>query len=540
VPAPSGLVAVGRWRTPGRTLDTLVGWSNLPLDWRRMLGSAAPGTASLVAFDAPVEAALVLERDGGAMPDLGRVVSVGLTSFEQARGFAEQRGWALSRLGPDVYRVQGLPDAHCVLARALGTAPVRLVCSDRQRDVEKYWPYAMRGLPTLTMPDAEVRVQVQIAPLRELTHGQRGDRGLGEVVHAVAQEVVALGEDTDQLALDLEFRPDAGLEATLSTRFRGQSAFTLQSLADMGHRAIQPPELFWRLPADSSRAAYGVSADPRRMGSLRKGLGGLLTGYLEGQGISRAAINRVRTALEAEEWNNFGSAWVTAHGAPPTRPAETPSAADAVARRWSGWHLLGFEDLPAQKLEALIGKLLSVYDDPELRKTPALRGLGPEKWPKVSRRGAAGLGAGATLYEIVQSGAPKSATRSLTAYLIVAPSGKRTWIGVGTNRDVILGKLKQVTQGGRGLADRGGLEALGRAKAMFGGFTTLAALSSGAESRLGSSVLRAPSHGETPITDTLVWQDDGPTLVWRWTVPRGTISDVASVLPTFASQMFSR
>jgi hypothetical protein len=532
----------------------LVGWSNLPLDWRRMLGAAAPGTPSLVAFDAPVEVALVLERTGGAMPDLARVLSVGLTSFEQARAFAEQRGWTLSRLGPDVYRVRGLSDAHCVLGRALGTAPVRLVCSDRQRDVEKYWPYATRGMPTLSMADAEVRVEVLVAPLRELTRraGQlealaqhelgrddpRFDRGLGEVVHAVAQEVVALGEDTDQLALDLEFRPDAGLEATLSARFRGQKAFTIQSLADMGHRATVPPELFWRLPADSSGATYGVSADPRRMGSVRTGLGRLLTGYLEGQGTSRAAINRVRTALEAEEWNNLGSSWVTAHGAPTAREAETPRVPDAVARRWSGWHLLGIEDLPAQKLEALIGKLLSAYDDPELRKVLGAHGLQAEKWPKVSRRGAAGL-AGATLYEIVWSGAPKSATRALTAYLMVVPSGKHSWIGLGTNRDLILGKLKQVTQGGRGLAGRPGLEALGRTKALFGGFTTLGALSSGVESRLGSSVLRAPGRGETPIVDTLVWQDDGPTLVWRWTVPRAAISDVASVLPTFAGQMFS-
>jgi hypothetical protein len=509
-----------------------------------MLGSAAPGVATVVAFDAPVEAALVLERTAGAMPDLARVVSVGLTSFEQARGFAEQRGSTLSRLGPDVYRVQGLGDAHCVLARSLGTAPVRLVCSDRQRDVDQYWPYATRGLPTLVLPDREVRIEVRVAPLRELTRraGQleslamrelgrddpRFDRGLGEVVHAVAQEVVALGEDTDQLALDLEFRPDAGLEATLSARFRAQTAFTIQSLADMGHRATVPPDLFWRLPADSSGAAYGVSPDPRRLVSLRKGLGSLLTGYLEGQGTSRATINRVRTALEAEEWNNFGSAWVTAHGAAASRPAETSTVPN--------WHLVGIEDLPAQKLDALIGKLLSVYDDPELRK--AAPGLRSEKWPKVSRRGAAGLGAGAVWYEIVQTGTPKSATHPTT--LIIVPAGKRTWIGLGTNRDLVVGKLKQITQGGRGLADRRGLEELRRAKVLLGGFTTLGALSSGTESRFGTSVLRAPNRGETPIIDTLVWQDEGPTLVWRFAVPRGTISDMASALPAFASQMFSR
>jgi hypothetical protein len=500
---------------------------------------------SLVAFDAPVEAALVLERTAGAMPDLGKVVSVGLTSFEQVRSYAEQRGLTLSRLGPDVYRVQGLGDAHCVLARSLGTAPVRLVCSDRQRDVDQYWPYATRGLPTLALPDHEVRIEVRMAPLRELTRraGQieslamrelgrddpRFDRGLGEVVHAVAQEVVALGDDTDELALDLEFRPDAGLEATFSARFRAETAFTIQSLADMGHRATVPPELFWRLPADASGAAYGVSPDPRRLGSLRRGVVPFLSAYLEGQGASRATINRVRSALEAEEWNNFGSAWVTAHGTTASRPAATSSVPN--------WHLLGIEDLPAQKLEALIGKLLGVYDDPELRKVVGAHGLRPEKWPSVWRRGPAGLGAGAMLYEIVSSDIPKSAPHPT---LIVVPAAKRTWIGFGTNRDLVVGKLKQVTQGGPGLADRRGLEELRRTKAVLGGFTTLGALSSGAESRLGASVFRAPNRGETPVIDTLVWQAEGPTLVWRFAVPRGTISDVASVLPVFASQMFSR
>src|SRR5262245_59851069 len=55
VAMPEGVFALARVASPARLVDTGVGWSTLPLDWRAELANESPGIDKLLDFAAPLD-----------------------------------------------------------------------------------------------------------------------------------------------------------------------------------------------------------------------------------------------------------------------------------------------------------------------------------------------------------------------------------------------------------------------------------------------------------------------------------------------------
>jgi hypothetical protein len=525
-----------------------------------MLNTSMPDADRVLLLDAPIEAVVVLDRERGGTPALAYVFSVGLSSLDQALALAKKQGWPTTVITPGTYQVGDILGGNCIATRALGTAPARLVCGERARDVESLYPYAARGLPTETLPESELRIEIRMAPLRELAQqvGQLErlvvrelarddpafDHGLGELVRAVGREIAALTEDAEQIAISMDASPTQGIRAVLSARLRQTTAFTTQTIAEMGRRASLPPEIFWQLPGDAAQAVYGVSPDLGRLAPIRRRLGELVDQYLDEHKVSGVNRRRVSDFFEAEEWSGLGSAWVSAQGKTSARSGRGAGSSGGD----ESWTLLGFEGLPSEKLTTLVKKLLAVYQDPAAKKALAdTLASQPNRWPRIVSSPAAGFGRGSTHYAIepatpvpqqVKAAKPEERQRAITHVLIV-PSGGQTWVGVSRHPATVTEKLKLVIQrGSPNLSERAGLASLRESSAVLGGFTTLAGLvGKNAGSPLGLFAA-APYRGETPVFDQLRYVDQGPSLEWRWTVPRAAITDIAAVLPQLAKRMF--
>ena len=233
VSAPEGLVVVGRWKNPGQTADTLMSWSNLPFDWRRLLQARHPELVAAAALDAPVEAAVALDPAGGAgdFPQPFAVVSLGLNSLDRAVEAIRGMGESVPKSGPGAYRIEGQGRIACGMARALGPSPARLVCGPRHQDVDALLPYATRGLPRESLSGGDLHLELRVDPLRkrygrelsqlrslalpaavrQLTLGNpQFDRAVADAVYGLADEGLALLDDLDQLTIDLNATSGAG------------------------------------------------------------------------------------------------------------------------------------------------------------------------------------------------------------------------------------------------------------------------------------------------------------------------------------------
>ena len=114
VAAPAELIAVGRWSKPGATADTLMAWTNLPFDWRRLLQAKEPELSAVVALDAPLDAAVALAPDPAKRFEQPYAVfSLGLNSLDQALDFIRNKGESLRKVSPGVYVIRRRPALLC-------------------------------------------------------------------------------------------------------------------------------------------------------------------------------------------------------------------------------------------------------------------------------------------------------------------------------------------------------------------------------------------------------------------------------------------
>ena len=135
---------------------------------------------------------------------------------------------------------------------AAGPAPARIVCGDRERDVDALAPYLARTVPRTAPPASDVHAEVRLSVLErrygslldqslrlgadlgpsQFQVGQpEFDRALTDAVHGVADEISTLARDLGSFAVDVALRPDdATAEATLS--FTGKRSWSAQLIAD--------------------------------------------------------------------------------------------------------------------------------------------------------------------------------------------------------------------------------------------------------------------------------------------------------------------
>src|SRR5215471_16714776 len=129
VAAPENLVLLATMRTPARTVDTLMGWTGMGIDWRALL-QAGPAAQFLpvIDLDAPIDAAAALDPKSKNKPRFFYAASIGLTSRQGALDAFRAIDAPVDQVEPGVYSVRPNPETLCFIAPALGKAKVRLVC----------------------------------------------------------------------------------------------------------------------------------------------------------------------------------------------------------------------------------------------------------------------------------------------------------------------------------------------------------------------------------------------------------------------------
>lgn len=575
VAAPTDLIAVARLNRPGELLDTVVSWTNLPVDLRAMLEDEVPGIGRVLLMDAPVDAVAVLGASQRA-PDVAAAVSFGLSSLEAALAFAKERGDVTRRLAPGVYRVGDAESTVCVAARAVGVAPARLVCGGSSEDVETLLPYMTRGLPREAVGARDLHAELRLEPVRRrfgtklrqlravglpLLIGELGaiapglEGPLTEVANGVADEGLALFEDIDVIELDLQRTSPDALELSLGLRVRQDSSWFASVMREMAKRSAPAPDRFWALPADATMAGYTVGAGPERLAPVRKTVQDLLTAVLAKADISQELGAPVAALFM--DWALDGGRGVYAHGAVTVTPEREPSAETPRLRERLlskvGWYVANLEQDPAVYKKRL-DELTKLLDRREIRAAAAKKlELSVRDLPSVKARPyrQQGAPAGTTEYQLVLPSAfldwiesegeaeaetaakPKAKPKAeppLTMSLLLLPNGETTLLAIAGQAKDAWSKLDLVRrQAAEGtLRARAGLESLQTQPAVSGGFFTLRGLLESAD--LGGATLNTtPGRGEVPLLYTLTAAPSGPALArWTFRMPRAALQDAVA------------
>jgi hypothetical protein len=591
VQAPENLVAFGRLGNPGGAVDTVAGWAKLPVDFRRLIQQNEPELGRLLVYEAPIEFAVALDpRATGDVPQPFAVFSVGLGSVEGAVQFAKHQGQSVRMVRPGVYRVSKRSDGPaCAVAAALGKAPARLVCGERDDDVDALLPYATRGLPNENMGSADLHMELRAAPLRRLYGNQlrkmktvmmpfllrelsldspRFDRALADAAHGLADEILSLSEDIDSVSVDSWLKKDAGMiESKAVLRFKGSGSWTVQTVLDAASRGKGVPASFWKLPKDSELGSFGFGANPKRYDAMKKTIGELVDGLLEHEKMPRRLRDQIADVLQ-DTFTTEGGV-VYGHGEVAGDPAEANAWKGSGLglreriRSQLGWYVVGVEE-KAPKYKGYFDKIVKLYNDAQLRQLLDKRmHVKAADLPKLRARGARGLPPGSTMYEISLPSAffgkmdfeppmppgaraPKpKAVPALSIVLAVVPDGDHTWLGLSADEKTLVARLADTRKAETTLAARDGLTPLKTSSSVSGGFFTLENLVKSVLTSLDSlhkaqKVERVfssmPNHGQTPmIAWTSVERSGTTNLTWTVQVPRAVIEDIAAVAPALAA-----
>jgi len=548
VARPESVFAIGRWRDPATTADTLMDWSNLPFDWRRLLQAKEPELYRLVAWNAPVDLVVALDpAEDQAGPPLVAVISAGVNSLDDAVAFVREYGESVTQRQPGVYRIGDGGEASCALARSFGPTPARVVCGERERDLDLLLPYATRGLPKEDLGGSELHLELRVEPirreygrsmrqyiamalpeeLRPLSLGvPRFDRALADAVHGLADEALALVETADRVTLDLDALAQAGtVQVATGLKLQSAESWTAQTIVHDAERAGPAPGEFWRLPADSSLAGYSVNGDPKRLADIRRTVAELLDGWLSHEKAPPALRNRL-VAIVHDSWIDDG--WVVYSSGEVKPDAALKGDASArrreIARRAIGWHIWGLPNRPAS-VKRYLDEIVSVYRGPQFTKfVTSGSGIRRDELPKLSARAerGAGLPAGSRTYEFVVPASTfavysvdagkRTGGTPLPVYLTVVPDGDRTWVGLSADAKHLRQKLVTVLRAPREqtLQGRGGLTSLRQGKHVEAGFTSLSGLA-------GSALLWAMADEDEPKTDLFAHAPHGGQTPWFFT-----------------------
>jgi hypothetical protein len=574
-PAPADLVGVMRLTSPGALADTLGAWINLP-EWRGALRGAlgdedAAELERVFSFEAPVEAAAMLDPRASSRVRVFFAVSFGLASFDGALSSIRSAGMIPERLPSGDYTVR-LKDKHdCAVARSLGATKARFVCANNARALEALLSYMARGLPNESLSKSQLHLEARAEPfrrrygkntqmlklgvpfvLRELSiDNPRFDAALSDAAYALAEELIALSDDLDVLALDGTIdSPAEALDLSLSLKFRGQKSWISGSIAAAVHDKGSAPEAFWSLPRDATLAGYQRPSDPQRNEKLAAAVSELANGALDYAGIGSRLRESAASALKQALLSRGGYIFATGP-ADSSAPASTEGKPSVAAIRSSmGYYLSGIED-DGGKLAELIRQWAAVYGDPAFTKTLKARKVELDKVPAIKSRrvsAAEGLPSGSMSYDITL---PKKLIATwldldlkeatpLTIYVVVADTGERSWLGISADEKLIHAKLRSVLKPAEGatLTGREGIAKLRSTEAVSAGFMTLRYLvdrkyvfdSKSAGPSFETLVSKLPHRGETPILYRSTISSDGREVSWTLSTPRAVFEDVVGAI----------
>jgi len=573
LPAPDNLVGLATLRTPGRTLDTALGWTGLGLSFRTLL-SSGPAAALLpvLDLDAPLDAVVTLDPQAKTRPHFYYAASIGLTSRQAALDVFQGMELPIELVEPGVHSVRPSPKTLCFVGPALGQAKARLVCGQDRESLELLSPYLTRGNPSASTGDADLHIELRAdAPWRQF-----GDKAqllqlavpmfLGEVSigdaefdgalrdgsTALVDEVIATLGELSRLTLDARLRVDQSapeheeLEAILGLELRGSSSWIARALIDAETHASVAPDTFWKLPGDATQAAYSASRNPELFARASDVLNRLFESGLAHLGASRGVQQAwpaaFRAALEVK------GPMVSARGGIPKEALAEKRDAREELRADLGYTIIGVDD-PDRRALALLAQTLELYQDGPLRKSLAQKyALDVSKLPKVqSRKGPARL-AESKSYELALpaaffaealegSGVDPATLPPIPVVIVTSREGSVSWFGISSYGSVLEQKLGTLTVSASAsptLGARAGLDRLRSDRGNAAGFWTLAGLAASPSFDKGelATFLAPLADNQVPIVARAIGRASGPSSALEVHVPAQLFRDIALAAAT--------
>ena len=595
VPAPGAVVFHLRWRSPQESIDSAAKYGQVPPQlvggFTRDLvrGAVEEGLerqvdvntfADAIALDAPIDMVLIADvSQGGQIPEPILAVSVGLSSLDRALGASKGRP---KKIGNGVWRI-GTQDKYgepCAVVAAAGKAPARLVCGENENDLLKVAPFVARNVATLPEPPHDLQAKVNLRPVldkygRNWANQARGlpviaeefkngipafDEALMRAADALAQEAGALIQDADSVVIDAGFDAQKGLTMGLGLQFAGKRSWLAQVMTDGAAKQGPPPAMFWKLPASSTTASYGVGGDPALFQPILETAQRLLVGKLEEEKLGTSADRQAfAKLLRLPGGKHVTTVSASGHFA---NPSKTPKGFfDEVLGSSVGWYVFGFDE-PSAQIRAYLDDLQKAYNRPvlqaELKKE---MGSDAKHLPVVKTVPAPRqLGAGGFDLSIVVPGleeppidpSAQQKTSDVEAHILVMADGNQTWVGFAFDREALadlMAKLKGAGQGPN-LASNAAIKHLENEKHASATVLTLstfvdaakpiastigAILGGSQSSAIMSMFEQLPNKGQTPMIGVVDIVDGArPRVSLSLNVPRGTLQDVGFLIQKLA------
>lgn len=562
-PAPSGVVAKLRLKNGARMVDSLVKSAGVPANWRQLLEEDAEEFpwAKAVDWEGTMEGVLAMNARNPQEPH--SAISVGVRAISPVLSLLEKN--AVSALeGPgEVYYFE-ISGEDCAVGPALGTSPARVVCAPQRTSLDVLLPYALRGLPTEQLSEANLHMEFEMEPLRA-AYGQelktllrfapaaarsqhQGNRtfdsALSDGAAELSREGTALIDELQRITVQVS--EDSGdFTSTVNVDLKGEASDVAKILLDFAARQDSIPAIFDALPATSSSAGYSREMNKKYSQKWMSIAADLLRGAAEMEGASPAFSKKLGSVIK--QLGPVGATGVYGRG------PLIPAAGGKNAGLRSAWVLSGTTRKKDDVVRLFddIAWLISSNDVKKFVKD--LPGL-----PEVKRKNVNIPGApGAVVYEwklppeLVAVGKIAGAQlssedgitdlldriqRMETGMVAVHQIGEHTWLSFGQTKEEIAESFSALThKDAKPLGTMGSLGGIRSEPAVSSGFSRLDALVGMASFLFPPELLGAwpdlerslPHQGNVPVKYSFkVEKGSVTTATWNVEVPSEFIQDL--------------